>query len=98
MKLKEKMNKKIVAIILEIIPIVSTIMSVMLIVLDYNSKLIERIVSITTLLAFFGFVFFFIGRKLLKEDRMVQVLGILDLLATIYVLGLYTIAIFVFGL
>ena len=50
------------------------------------------------MIAFFGFVFFIIGRKLVREDKTILVLGILDILATLFILGIYVIAIFSFGL
>ncbi len=92
------MNKKTIAIILKLIPLVSTIISFIFIVLPYDSEIIKRIVGITTVLSFFGFVFFFIGKNLSKENKLIRVLGIFDWLATIYVILLYTIVIFSFGL
>ena len=88
------MNKKIIAIIIELIPIISAPISYILVISPNNSKMAK----LTILIAFFGFLFFFIGRKLNKDSRLVKVLGILDLLATLYVILLYTIVIFVFGL
>ena len=70
----------------------------MLIKLNNNSELLKHAITITMLLAFFGFIFFFVGKKLNKTDKIVQILGILDLLATLYVIVLYTIVIFSFGL
>ena len=49
------MNKKTIAIILKLIPLVSTIISFIFIVLPYDSEIIKRIVGITTVLSFFGF-------------------------------------------
>ena len=88
------MNKKNIAIILEIIPIISAPISYILITSPYNSKIAKFLI----LTSFLGFVFFFIGRKLNKENKVVKVLGILDWLATLYVVLLYTIVIFIFGL
>ena len=42
--------------------------------------------------AFFGFVFFFVGRSMGKEDKTVKILGILDIFATISVIAIYIIA------
>ena len=44
------------------------------------------------ILAFLGFAFFFIGRRLSKEDKAVRVLGVLDLLMPVLVIGFYVIA------
>ena len=88
------MKRKIITIILQLIPIVSAPISYILITSPYNSK----ITKITILFAFLGFVFFFIGRKLDKESKIVKVLGILDWLATLYVILLYIMVIFIFGL
>lgn len=92
------MNKKNIAITLELVPIISSILSLVLIVLKYNSSLIKTTITITILLSFFGFILFFVGRKLAKENKIVRILGIFDWLATIYVILLYLIAIFSFGL
>ena len=92
------MNKKTFAVIAEIIPLVSAVVSYILIVSSLDSDLIRQIIAITFLLAFLGFAFFFFFRKLAKKDRAVRILGILDWLATIYVIAIYVIAIFNFGL
>ena len=92
------MMKKTIAIILEVIPLFSAVISFMLIKLNNNSELLKYAIMITMSLAFFGFIFFFVGKKLNKTDKIVQILGILDWLATVYVIVLYTIVIFSFGL
>ncbi len=92
------MNKKTIAIIAELIPLVSAVVSYVLVVSSLDSKIIRQVISITFLLAFLGFVFFFIGRGLAKNDKAVRILGIFDWLATIYVIAIYIIAIFSFGL
>jgi len=92
------MNKKRIAIIAEIIPLVSAVVSYVLTVSKFDSELIRTVISITFLLAFLGFVFFFIGRKLAKESKAVRILGIFDWLATLYVIAIYVIAIFSFAL
>ena len=91
------MNSTKFAIILEWIPIISAPVSYILVMSGSGSDLVRRIISITMVLAFFGFVFAIIGRKLGREDRTVRVLGILDRLATVYVIVFYIIAIFSFG-
>lgn len=92
------MNRKNIALILEWIPIVSAPVSYILVMLASDSDPVRRIISITMVLAFFGFVFAIIGRKLDREDRTVRILSILDRLATVYVIVFYAIAIFSFGL
>ena len=90
--------KKIIAIILEIIPIVSAVISYPLLVSSLDSPVVRLIIAVTFLCAFFGFVFFFIGRMLAKNDKAVTILGVFDLLATLYIVGIFIVAIFVFGL
>ena len=92
------MNRKTIAILLELIPVISAAISYALVVSSSDAAPVRRIISITFLLAFLGFVFFFIGRKLAKGDKTVRILGILDWLATLYVIAFYVIAIFSFGL
>lgn len=90
--------KKIVAIILEILPILSAPVSYCLITASVDSAAVRWIIGITLFLAFFGFVFFFIGRGLAKESKAVRILGIFDWLATAFVVCLYGIAFLVAGL
>ena len=92
------MKKRTVAIILELVPIISALISFIFIKISYDAELITWIIYLTTLLSFLGFIFFFIGRKLYKKDKTVRILGILDWLCTIYVIMLYILAIFAFGL
>ena len=92
------MNKKITAIILELIPLVSVAVSFYLIIAGDFSGTKRMVISITFLLAFLGFIPFIVGRKIAGEYRAVQLLGILDLVTTIYVIGFYVLAIFSFGL
>lgn len=91
------MNKKYIAIIIEIIPILSSIISLTLIKSIYDSSIVRSIIIATMTISFLGFVFFFIGRILAKNDKTVRILGILDWLSTIYVVALYTIVFLVFG-
>lgn len=92
------MNKKIIAVIAELIPVICAPLSYFLVVSTFESDLIGKLIPVTFLLAFLGFVFFFVGRKLAKEDRLVRILGILDCLASVYVVAFYTLAIFLFAL
>ncbi len=92
------MNKKNIAIILEAIPILSVIICVLLMHFAPGTGVASKVVSVTMLLAFLGFVFFFIGRFLCKDCKAVKILGILDILSTLYIIFLYIVAIFVFGL
>ena len=92
------MNKKTIAIILEPIPVVSAVLTITLIVLPLSSAFIRKLITVTFVLALLGFVFFFIGRKLAGEDKAVRVLGILDLLSGVVIVGYYVLAIMVFGL
>ena len=92
------MNRKIIAIILELIPVISAPISYALVISSSDAAPVRRIISIIFLLAFLGFAFFFIGRRLAKEDRTVRILAIIDWLATIYVIAFYILAIFRFGL
>lgn len=92
------MNKKTAAIILEILPILSAVVTFPLVLSSFDSALIRRVISITMLCAFLGFLFCIIGRKLAGKERVVRILGILDVLATICVVGFYILAILSFGL
>lgn len=91
------MNKKTIAIILEIIPILSAVVSFIFLLIPYGSTTISKIIPITFLIAFLGVVFFFIGKKLCKE-KIVKILGIIDIVTTISIVVVYIIAIFTFGL
>ena len=77
------MNRKTIAIITELIPVVSALVSIILILSDCDSEPIRRIILITTVLAFLGFAFFIVGRKLAREDRLVRILGLLDWLGAL---------------
>ena len=83
------MNKKTIAIVLELIPVLSAIAAFVMIFSSYTPAQGSPEIGITMLLAFLGFVFFFVGRKLAKEDKAVRILSVLDLLATFSVVGLY---------
>ena len=92
------MNKRIAAIIIEIMPIISAIIALSLILSPAKAAWLKPIISVTTLLAFLGVGVFFAGHKLVKGDRIVSIIGIADILATISIVLLYIIAIFNFGL
>ncbi len=90
--------KKIIIIILKLIPIISLILSLTLIFSSFNNTIIKNIISISTLLSFFGFIFYFIGKKIIKDNKIIKILGIFDLLSTLAIILFYVIAIFSFGL
>lgn len=92
------MNKKKIAIITELVPLVSAAVSYGLIISGHDSQMIRRVIAVTMLLAFLGFTFFFAGRKIDKESKTVKVLGVLDCLTPVLVVLFYVAAIFSFGL
>jgi len=81
-----KMYRKIIAIIIESIPVASAVIAHTLI---FTSAQAQKLTNVTVLLAFLGFVFYFIGRRLDGQDRTVKILGKLDLLATASIVLLY---------
>ena len=91
------MNNKKIAIVLESLPLISVPISFLLLVSTYYSKTIDIIIHITILIAFLGFIPFFIGKKL-DKSKIVKILGILDLFATLYVVIFYILAIFSIGI
>ena len=92
------MNKKSIAIIIELIPILSAIISTICIKLTYQSEIIQYISMITVVLSLLGFIFAIIGKKIYGYSNTVKVLGILDVFSTIYIILFYTIVVFIFGL
>ena len=92
------MNRKVVAIIAEAIPVVSAILAFVLIFSPATSGASSHLTSVFCALAFLGFVFFIIGRKLAKEDKAVKILGAFDWLATASIIVFYILAIITFGL
>ncbi len=86
------MNNKKIAMITELIPVISAPLSIILIMSAFDSKVIRNIISVTMLFGFLGFVAFLVFRKLGKEDKTVKMLGRLDLLATFAVVGFYALA------
>ena len=97
MEKMKKMNKKILAVALELIPIISAPLAIISIFSNIDSKIIRSLIGVCTLLAFFGFVFFFIGRKIAKEEKIVRVLSILDILATVAIIILYALVFIALG-
>ena len=94
-----RMNKKTLAIILEIIPIIAAIVALTLIFSPIEAGgALQIIIYIATFLGFIGFVFFIIGRKLARGDKAVLIFGILDFVATASIVGMYVLAILSFGL
>lgn len=90
--------KKTIAVIAELIPVISALLAYLLIFAPIDTLVVRGLTSLTTLLAFLGFAFFFVGRNLAKEDKTVKILGIFDILATLSIIVLYTLAIFSFAL
>ena len=88
------MNRKTFLTIIKLIPVVSAILAYILI---FSSAHAGTLTTAATLLAFFGFVFFFIGRKQAKEDKALKILGWLDILSTAAVIVLYALAMFAFA-
>ena len=92
------MSKKTAVIIAKLIPLVSAIISYILLLGPYNAAWVSKVTGVTVLLALSGFVFFFIGRKLAGEDRALKILGVLDILSTVSIITLYALAVASFGL
>ena len=86
------MNRKII-ITIKLIPVISVILSYILILGPFHSELTKDISGVTVMLAFLGFAFFFIGRKIAKEDKLVKILGIMDILSTVSIAALYALAV-----
>lgn len=89
------MDKKTVLTILKLIPAVSAALAYILV---FSSAQAGTLTSVAVLLAFFGFIFFFIGRKSAKDDKTLRILGWLDLLSTLSIIILYALAVASFGL
>lgn len=89
------MYRKTVLTILKLIPPASAVLAYILI---FSSTQAGALTSAAVLLAFFGFIFFFIGRKSAKEDKTLRILGWMDLLSTLSIIVLYALAAASFGL
>ena len=92
------MNRRNAALLLELIPVLSAVLFFVLIGASPDTDLARKLITAFMLPVLLGFVFFLEGRKLAGEDRAVRILGILDLLATASVIGLYFLAAISFGL
>ena len=92
------MKNRTAVILLKLIPVVSAPLAYILMTSHTSSNAAGNILAVFTLLGFLGFAFFFIGRKHFREDKAVRILSILDILATVIIIGIYVIAIMVFGL
>lgn len=92
------MTKRTTAIIIELIPIFSVIAALLLLKRDTDSPFLRTITAVAYIFAFFGFVAFFIGRKLLREDKTVKILGVMDWIATAIIVGTYVLAFFVMAI
>lgn len=86
--------KKTIAVIAEAIPVVSAVIAYPLIWSDIDSDLARRLIGIALLFAFLGFAVSLICGRLAKGDKNVKILGILDWVATLSVIGLYLLAFF----
>ena len=86
------MNRKMIVTI-KLIPVISVILSYMLILGPFHSDFARGLSGVTVILAFLGFVFFFIGRSMAKEDKLIKILGILDILSTLAIVALYALAV-----
>ena len=90
----ESLNKRTILTIVKLIPVVSAVLAYILIL---SSVQAGALTTAAVLLAFFGFVFFFIGRKEAKEDKTLKILGWLDLLSTVAIIVLYVLAMAAFA-
>jgi hypothetical protein len=95
---ERKMMKRITAVIIELIPVLSVISALLLLKRDADSPFLRIITMIVFIFAFFGFVAFFIGRKLAREDKAVKILGVLDWISTAIIVGIYVLAFFVMAI
>ncbi len=86
------MDKKNIVITAKLIPVISAILSYLLIFGSFKAAWISKVTGVTVILAFLGVGFFFIGCRLAKEDRTLKILGILDILSSISIIVLYALA------
>ena len=86
------MDKKNIVITAKLIPVISAVLSYLLILGPFKAAWISKVTGVTVILAFLGVGFFFIGRRLAREDRMLKILGILDILSSISIIVLYALA------
>ena len=88
------MRRKTAAGLLELIPVLSAPASLLLLYSSVDTIPVRRLIAVTMIFSFLGFAFFLIGRRLSNGSKTVRILGILDLLATLYVVLFYTLVIF----
>ena len=86
------MDKKNIVITAKLIPVISAILSYLLIFGSFRAAWISNVTGVTVILAFLGVGFFFIGRRMAKEYKAVKILGILDILSTASMITLYALA------
>lgn len=91
------MNKKSLATVIEIIPVIATAAFFTITYSSINGAAVNTINTAAVIAALLGLPFFIIGRILAKESKPVLILGILDILCTVSVIAFYTLAIFLFG-
>ena len=87
------MDKKNIVITAKLIPVISAVLSYLLILGPFRAAWISKVTGVTVILAFLGVVFFFIGRRMAKENKAVKILGILDILSTVSMIALYALAV-----
>lgn len=90
--------KKNLALILEIIPIISTAAFFFFTYSDMNPALVKTANTVAVIFSLLGIPAFIAGRILAKGSKPALILGILDLLCTAAIIVFYILAIFVFGL
>ena len=91
------MRRKI-AIVLELIPVISAPLAYFLFLSPYNTELVRAMILYAVILSFFGFAFGMVGCLMAGKDKIARVLAVLDCLATALVAGFYILVIFLFGL
>ena len=91
--------KRILAIFVELIPVVSVFLYITLFKMGTESGNAGTLMSgIAFLLAFLGFIFAFIGCKLDGKNKVVRILGRLDKLTTVSIIVFFIGIVFVCGL
>ena len=92
------MEKKNLAVGLELIPIIAMILTAVLVFAPIEGAWVKSVLAVTMILSVLGFVFFLIGRKLAKGDKTVLVLGIIDCLAVAFIIFVYAVVLSVAAL
>ena len=92
------MTKRTTALLIELIPVLSVIFALLLLKRDTDSPFLRIVTAVSFIFAFLGFVAFFIGKKLAREDKTVKILGVLDWIATAIIAGIYALAFFVMAI